>query len=542
MHTIRALFHLIIAIALLLFITGCSHAPEEVELNRAEAVIEQHPDSALAILQAIDGSALKGELRARHALLLSQALDKNYIDIADDSIIAPAYDYYTTHPEYREKLAKTYYYRGIVAYNALDYQGSIYYATLADTLSTRTHNIPLKGRAQSLLAYCYNGLLDFTKQHQHTKKAFDLFISCNDSTNASLMLRNLASSQIQLQMFDEAQASLNNPLCAPDYLLSAICQIELNNLDGYNVTITNHPEIEDDSHLTCRYAHKLIEHGNLTEAKNAISHAYRKAKTHEDSIACLIALSYLNLTQNNWQEYSSNASILLKERAQASEKIKSTYVPTSSIGAYSTLREMDQAESYRHELTVSIWLCLFIGISLTLIIIIIIQRHRIKDALKDHKLAIAHVGTEESSVIKTADICEEKKLLHADNTLESLEATINQRKESLRRLCSSFNKIPSSDNGLRESIENEMCSILDEQFKVILESYANLRFDDVMTKARAHGFKANDLLLIPLFYAHFTIEQIMVLTHMTYHTVTVRKSRIKKQLIELGISADFCRG
>ena len=68
------------------------------ELDRAEAVMEEHPDSALALLDTLDRSRLTTrEARARHALLYSQALDKNYIELTTDSIIRPAAQYYARH-------------------------------------------------------------------------------------------------------------------------------------------------------------------------------------------------------------------------------------------------------------------------------------------------------------------------------------------------------------------------------------------------------------------------------------------------------------
>ena len=47
------------------------------------------------LLEGIDKSELTSkELEAKYALLLSQALDKNFIDLQSDSIIAPAVNYY----------------------------------------------------------------------------------------------------------------------------------------------------------------------------------------------------------------------------------------------------------------------------------------------------------------------------------------------------------------------------------------------------------------------------------------------------------------
>ena len=81
---------------------GCASRASRSAMDRAETLMDSRPDSALAILRAIDPASLAtpfdDEPRARHALLLSQALDKTCIDIADDSLISIAYDHYATSP------------------------------------------------------------------------------------------------------------------------------------------------------------------------------------------------------------------------------------------------------------------------------------------------------------------------------------------------------------------------------------------------------------------------------------------------------------
>lgn len=60
---------------------SCSGTKEQETLNRAEALMESHPDSALIILSTIDKGQLSDKnQKAKYALLMSMALDKNYID------------------------------------------------------------------------------------------------------------------------------------------------------------------------------------------------------------------------------------------------------------------------------------------------------------------------------------------------------------------------------------------------------------------------------------------------------------------------------
>ena len=64
-------------------------------LDDAEAHLEMHPDSAFVALDSLDRRQLNTpELRARHALLYSIALEKCGISMTNDSIINIAVDYY----------------------------------------------------------------------------------------------------------------------------------------------------------------------------------------------------------------------------------------------------------------------------------------------------------------------------------------------------------------------------------------------------------------------------------------------------------------
>lgn len=83
----------------------------------AESLMNNHPDSALAVLRKINRSSLSSDkMKAKYALLMSQALDKNYIDTTSFDILQPAIDYYLRKGTADEKL-RTYYYQGRIYQN-----------------------------------------------------------------------------------------------------------------------------------------------------------------------------------------------------------------------------------------------------------------------------------------------------------------------------------------------------------------------------------------------------------------------------------------
>ena len=109
-------FMIILVSAILLF--ACErHSPILEQMDTAEKLMNNKPDSALSILENIPVSSIKGkEVSARYALLKSMALDKNYIDTTTFDILQPAIDYYAQNGTPDEKL-RTYYYQGRIYQN-----------------------------------------------------------------------------------------------------------------------------------------------------------------------------------------------------------------------------------------------------------------------------------------------------------------------------------------------------------------------------------------------------------------------------------------
>lgn len=109
----------LLIISILPGLTGCEGRNEKAwhEMLHADSLIESRPDSSFEILKAIDTTRLKGkEERAKYALLMSMALDKNYIDTTDFSVLQGAIDYYPENGSPDEKL-RTYYYMGRIYQN-----------------------------------------------------------------------------------------------------------------------------------------------------------------------------------------------------------------------------------------------------------------------------------------------------------------------------------------------------------------------------------------------------------------------------------------
>lgn len=129
----RVLVFVLCASAMLI---SCNDSQISLALTSAEKSMNDDPKSSLEILESIDKESISiRKQKAKYALLYSIALNKNYIDLQSDSIIAPAVKYYKRHGSQEERFL-CYYHRALIFENAGDKENAILYAAKAASLDT----------------------------------------------------------------------------------------------------------------------------------------------------------------------------------------------------------------------------------------------------------------------------------------------------------------------------------------------------------------------------------------------------------------------
>ena len=114
-----------LSIFLSILFSSCCNLETKKKLDSAESLLQPNPDSCLTIMESIAPNDLKTkEEKARYALLMSAALDKNYIDVASDSLIKVAVDYYSIRNDQRRRMM-AHYYQGLTLNNANDNTAAI---------------------------------------------------------------------------------------------------------------------------------------------------------------------------------------------------------------------------------------------------------------------------------------------------------------------------------------------------------------------------------------------------------------------------------
>ena len=154
----------LLLLSLIMFFS-CSHPENSLlpVLSRADLLLQiGYADSALILLDSFPVDDLTTvSLQARHALLLTQAMDKNYITLTGDSLIRIAVKYYDSTNDLSSR-AKAHYYWGRVHQDMGDVEGTVREFLTAMPLAKKAKEHTLMCLLQGNLGYlCWeHGLLD----------------------------------------------------------------------------------------------------------------------------------------------------------------------------------------------------------------------------------------------------------------------------------------------------------------------------------------------------------------------------------------------
>lgn len=202
----------------MLTLTCCDrHTVAWDKMNTAESMMEEHPDSALTILNNLDTISFGGkEESARFALLKSMALDKNYIDTTDFKVLQPAIDYYLKKGTPDEKL-RTYYYQGRIYQNRGEEDKAM------DAYYSGCDNIPLANDTLSIVRILTAQGTLFYKQYKF-KEFIDNSLKC-----ANLLQAFDSDNSV---LFDYAKALNGAVLLNNKELADSILNLSLHYIDG----------------------------------------------------------------------------------------------------------------------------------------------------------------------------------------------------------------------------------------------------------------------------------------------------------------------
>lgn len=185
------------------------HSKHWETLTQVESFMEERPDSALIVLQGIDIEELASkEEKAKHALLLSMALDKNVIDRTDFEILHPAIDYYKNNGSPTEQMLTLFYQGQIHRINSQYAQALVCFCD-AIKIGEDSKDIHTKARVYDAQGDVYKSLTKWVEAIKYKLSAADCFSKLDNTDCYVNVLLDVFYSYTQDGDFINAEKYLN---------------------------------------------------------------------------------------------------------------------------------------------------------------------------------------------------------------------------------------------------------------------------------------------------------------------------------------------
>ena len=209
-----------------LLLAACGPASRtDALLNDIESYINEAPDSARTVLQAMDAGLLRTKrLRARHALLHTMAQAKCYDDITIPGMLDDA-AWYEKHGTPDERM-KLWFYRGKIQFAKRDFNEAAIAFSHAESYADQVQDSHEQGLLYLSIQGLYHAAHNPAKEQEYSEKAVALFKKTADPlTGPALGLLGMAyHKQFKWEkadsVFREAMPYFEVvPAVAPQYLL-----------------------------------------------------------------------------------------------------------------------------------------------------------------------------------------------------------------------------------------------------------------------------------------------------------------------------------
>ena len=426
-----------------LCLVACNrHSEHWATITAMERIIEERPDSVLNVLQAIDTDKLVGdEERAKHALLLSMALDKNVIDKTDFEVLQPAIDYYEDNGSATDKL-RTYYYQGRIYQNQGNDALAMECFVKAISEGDGSNDILTKARtyfAQSKIYYYLCEWDNFIETSIGAASYFQEAGAYNSYANCVVGIINgytlkddPENAMLYINECKRMLSSINSDRLA--YFYSA-----------YLVYVTKYGSKQEISSL-------IDEYKNAVPVTNidwlTLANAYIKLGQYEDALQAIEQYKYSANTSEEIK-YKVLKSKIYENQGRYEESLRAykEYMVVSDSTNYAIMRQDTKFVEERHALemakaketeaknkrTIAVLACVVALIGSLLVIMIIRRRLQISHA-KNRELEVEKQKYEQLYADAIAERDALTKMVEDSSVREEAKAVIKARLDVLNKV------------------------------------------------------------------------------------------------------------
>ena len=432
----------------LLLLTGCNDPKHVTDaLTRAEALMDEHPDSAWTVLNTISPDEMgQNHTRAHYALLYTQAQDKTYRDETNDSLNSVAVDYYRDTDDIRRKFLSSYY-KGRVYTNAKDYLNATSCYMEAEQLADAVGDDYLSGLLYAELGRIYRLYYDYPKSLEAYQKSAECNERAGKIRHRNYMWLNQSSLLRSMNEYGEAERLLRMTLgsakeeedkaliksCLGDWMM--LC-IEEERMKEAQTLYAELVLMIDEDYVSSSFMGKLAqmyatEH-NFILANECLEKGWRCAESKSDSVSLYMASSDVYRLQGNgnlaYQELKKGVLLQNKDTRQALQQ------PVLTVQR-DHLSEKLEFEAYKLRMRKLLNLVTTLFFLLLLVVVVYVSVRVFKKQKKESEQLISHLESENEKIEKEKgkialalqQLDEDKR--NADRTIATLKEEIDKKKE-----------------------------------------------------------------------------------------------------------------
>ncbi len=193
--------------------TALRYRRMETLLERVNAAIETDARQALRTLDSLDRRELYGaEQRARFALLYTQAQDKSYVEVRDDSLIRAAVDYYETTNDAPLDKFRALYYLGRVQFNRGEFSRAMLAYLEAERLVDAVEDDYLIGLLYVQMGNIYKIYYDYPKALRAYETAYDHYRKTDRTAHQNYALLDMGLALRHMKEYADSERILQSVL------------------------------------------------------------------------------------------------------------------------------------------------------------------------------------------------------------------------------------------------------------------------------------------------------------------------------------------
>ena len=581
----RKVLFIILSAVLMTLAASCGQSRVSRSLSHAEEIMEEHPDSALAILDSLPAAELGSDAdRALHALLLTQAQIKNGYTVDSDTLIRLATAYYSDRDP-SPRLMKSLFYDAKVKFNSSRLSEAIVPALEARDLAIEYSDPYWQAKSAELIADIYHFSYNTKESYLYTLESAKMYSKAGKVSNSRFSLCDLAVELGDMGKYKRALKLLDNvysvssedenSLMLKNYGLTAKLHI-LMQLKRYDDAVKTLTELSasDSSFSHTAKAH-LVNAEVLYNGGKFESYASELMQAKQNLHRVGDKAKYFQLLINeNKDKGNSIGVIAYSDSLRILQNIVVSSALSQSVTSAHRDRYMTIATDAKEINETLRWWIVIVVLALILIVSSIVIAHRIiikhKNKEIDKKVneilfltdenkrknneireasssiqekinqienLCAAVSTRDSNIQELKDLIGKSEAEKQKEITHIVSELTRERLSLINMLCSQYiddSDLPEIKNIVFKNIQNELLKLRQPEHLYRYEETLNRYESDLVKRLRTQCrfLKERDIIFITLIFSGLSPKAVCMLSDIKLNNFYTKRRRLIERILE----------